>query len=73
MVATLERFVRLQATGANVVDCAAATLRAGIEYDGATITGIGKLAGTGDLLEADAVAKLGRTTGATRLAGCSPW
>lgn len=64
-VAALDRFVRLQPAGVNIVDCAAATLNAGIAYDAVTITGIGNLTGTGDLPEAGAVAKLGRTTGAT--------
>jgi hypothetical protein len=66
VVAKLDRFVRLQTTGANVVDCAAATLAEGIDYNAATITGVGKLAGAGDLHASDAVSKMGRTTGATQ-------
>jgi hypothetical protein len=65
-VGSLDTFVRLQKKGANKVDCALATLKAGIGSDQATLTGVGKLAGlqsapTGVSL----VQKLGRTTGPT--------
>ncbi len=65
VVAKLDRFVRLQSSGANIVDAAAAALTAGMEYDPATITGIGQLAGVADLPEDGGVAKMGRTTGKT--------
>ncbi|MFI5459097.1 MAG: hypothetical protein ACHRXM_27020 [Isosphaerales bacterium] len=63
----LLRFVRLKREGANLVDCAVATIEPGITFDPRTITGVGKLAGLGDaiLTEDDAVSKVGRTTGKT--------
>jgi hypothetical protein len=63
-VGALLRFVRLKREGANLVDCAVATIDPGIEFDPRTITGVGKLAGLGDaiLAEGDAVSKVGRTT-----------
>ena len=63
----LLRFVRLKRERANLVDCAVATIEAGIKFDPRTLTGVGKLAGLGDaiLAEDDAVSKVGRTTGKT--------
>ena len=65
VVAQLDRFVRLQTAGANVTDCAAATIANNIGYDAADITGVGKLTGVGDLNSDANVSKMGRTTGAT--------
>ncbi len=66
VVAKLERFVRLQTTGVNTVDCAVATLASGITFNAGTITGIGKLAGVGELHADPNVQKMGRTTGVTK-------
>ncbi len=65
VVARLDRFVRLQTSGANVTDCAAATVANNIAYDAAGITGVGNLAGVGDLNADSTVSKMGRTTGVT--------
>jgi hypothetical protein len=60
--------VKLKPTGANLVDCAVATIAEGIRFNRSTLTGLGKLAGVGDVLQDDGpdVAKVGRTTGPTR-------
>lgn len=67
-VAALDKFVRLRPAGANLVDAAVAALRPGIDHDPSRLTGIGRLAGLGEPMLDDnqAVAKVGRTTGATR-------
>jgi hypothetical protein len=67
-VATLAGMVKLKKSGVNQVDCAVAALRKGIEVDGQSLRGLGKVTGLGpDFLdEGMAVAKLGRTTGLTR-------
>ncbi|WP_165073451.1 Nal1-like putative serine protease [Paludisphaera rhizosphaerae] len=67
-VGELLRFIRLKREGTNLVDAAVATIAEKIEYDARTLTGLGKLAGLGDaaLMDGDAVAKIGRTTGLTR-------
>jgi hypothetical protein len=66
LVAKLERFVQLQTAETNIVDCAAAMLAEGIEFDASLITGLGNLAGAGDLHADPLVAKFGRTTGLTQ-------
>jgi hypothetical protein len=67
-VARLERFVRLKTRGANLVDCAAASLERGVDYDAATLAGLGRLKGVAaaPLDEGARVGKVGRTTGVTR-------
>jgi hypothetical protein len=67
-VAALAIVTKLKKSGANEVDCAAAVLDAGVEFDPKSIRGLGNLAGLGsEFLDAGtAVAKLGRTTGLTR-------
>jgi len=67
-VAVLGGFVRLYRGRRNVVDAAAAELLEGVTADWAKLTGLGSLAGVGDVV-ADVgaeVAKIGRTTGLTR-------
>jgi hypothetical protein len=63
--AKLSAFVRLTATGTNLVDCSIAKLNAGITEDHSLLKGIGKLAGVRarDLEIGDVVHKVGRTTG----------
>lgn len=66
-IGTLDRFVKLRKRSINLVDCALASLNAGIGFNHARLTGIGDLAGVGpDAIEDVAVAKVGRTTGTTR-------
>jgi hypothetical protein len=67
-VGELHRFVKLKKAGANLVDCAVASIDAEIKFDHRTLTGLGKLAGLGDpvLAAADQVGKVGRTTGTTK-------
>ena len=66
-VATLLGFMKLKRIGANLVDCAVAAVNDGIQHDHRKLTGLGKLAGIGDMIvdEGTAVAKAGRTTGVT--------
>ncbi len=66
-VGTLLSFVKLKRIGANLVDCAIAGLKSGTEHDHRKLTGLGKLAGVGDVVidEGAAVGKVGRTTGVT--------
>lgn len=68
VVAALAKQIKLKKRGANLVDAAIAGLNAGIEKDGKTIRGLGKLMGLGAefIDEGTMVAKLGRTTGLTR-------
>ncbi|MGH3369592.1 MAG: hypothetical protein ACRDPR_06295, partial [Nocardioidaceae bacterium] len=63
----LDRYIRMKATGTNLVDCALAQLDEGVRAEPAELHGVGKLAGVAEELprEAEAVAKLGRTTGHT--------
>ena len=63
----LHDFVKLKRNKPNLVDCAVATIKDGIEYDAAKLQGLGRLAGLSDVLldDDDAVAKVGRTTGLT--------
>ena len=66
-VGALDTFVRLRKKGANAVDCALATVKAGIQFDSATLTGAGLLAGLKtDLSGVAFVEKIGRTTGLTQ-------
>jgi hypothetical protein len=67
-VGKLGRFVRLKKTGKNLVDCALASLADDIDFDASALDGIGRLAGVAaDPVDiGDRVAKVGRTTGATR-------
>ncbi len=63
----LDRFVKLRKRGINFIDCALASLSAGIGFNHSKLAGIGNLAGVGpDAVEDAAVAKVGRTTGTTR-------
>ncbi|MFN0244093.1 MAG: hypothetical protein ACKVWV_14475 [Planctomycetota bacterium] len=68
VVGKLAEFVKLKRTGANFVDCATATIATAVKCDVGRLTGLGKLAGVGDVTidEGDVVAKVGRTTGVTR-------
>jgi hypothetical protein len=66
-VARLERFIRLQKTAINRMDCAVAILESGVERS-LNIIGIGNVAGveqTG-LYEQELVSKVGRTTGLSK-------
>jgi hypothetical protein len=67
-VAKLSNFIRIKRTGANLVDCAMASVNSGIQSDLTKITGLGKLAGLGAAFvdEGTKVSKLGRTTGLTQ-------
>jgi hypothetical protein len=67
-IGALLDFVPLKNGAGNLVDAAAASLDAEIRFDATTLTGIGELRGLREqMLEpGDIVAKLGRTTGATR-------
>ena len=67
-VGTLERFVRLKRSGANLVDCAVCTLDDKLRFSTRRFTGLGNLTGVGPevLDERQEVAKIGRTTGITR-------
>jgi len=66
-VAELLGFVAIKPKMNNLVDAAVAALAADVAWDGATLTGIGTLAGvrTGMLVPGDRVRKVGRTTGVT--------
>lgn len=66
-VGALDRFVRLKKTTANLVDCALATIRDGIEIDETTLAGVGRLQGLSsvDVVKGTQVHKVGRTTGTT--------
>lgn len=66
-VGKLNRFVRLDRTAANLVDCALATIRSGVQFDAATLKGIGKLSGgPGPIPDIGSeVHKVGRTTDVT--------
>ena len=67
-VGTLDRFIRLKRSGANLVDCAVSTVDDDLRYSTRRLTGLGSLAGVGlEMLdERDEVAKVGRTTSVTR-------
>jgi hypothetical protein len=65
---SLDRAVKLKPRAANRVDAALAAVDPEVEYDPRTLRGVGTLAGraAAPVAEADAVEKLGRTTGHTR-------
>jgi hypothetical protein len=67
-IGALAALVRLDPRGTNLVDCAVAGLDTGIDHDHRHLTGIGRLAGVapGPVTTDTVVAKVGRTTGATR-------
>lgn len=67
LVANLDKFVRLQRTKANLVDCALAAPTAGIKLRKSPLGSFGALKGLGpDFLDDGAVVrKVGRTTGET--------
>lgn len=67
VVGKLARFVRLKTSGANLVDCAVASITKGIAANLDSIKGVGTLVGQGPefLDEGTEVVKLGRTTGVT--------
>jgi hypothetical protein len=66
VVGTLGTYVRLKRTGANRLDCALATIEAGVHFDAAGLDAGQRLNGTGEVVGKITVHKLGRTTGATR-------
>ncbi len=68
VVGALERFITLNSKSANLVDCAIASIKAGIKFNAKKITGLGNVAGLGpDFLDQGTlVHKLGRTTGLTK-------
>lgn len=69
VVGELRKFVKLSPDATNVVDCAVASVREGIQCDRDRLEDIGMLSGLGsDVLAAagEPVAKAGRTTGTTR-------
>jgi hypothetical protein len=67
-VATLTRFIPLDFTNPNVVDCAVAGVMNGVQFDAANLDALGQLAGvrTTPLGMNEPVAKIGRTTGVTQ-------
>ena len=65
-VARLDRIVPLVVGRGNRVDAATAALVDGVEFDPATIPGLGELSGTSELDGTEKLAKLGRTTRLTR-------
>lgn len=66
-IGALDRFVRLKKTAANLVDCALATVKDGVEHDLTELAGLGKLAGVSNapVGKGMGVHKVGRTTGTT--------
>ena len=68
LVARLSCFVPLDVTGVNLMDCAIASLEAGVTPDPLTLEGLGGLAGvrTSAVQKGLLVAKTGRTTGPTK-------
>ncbi|MGH7824529.1 MAG: hypothetical protein ACREQ7_05055 [Candidatus Binatia bacterium] len=67
-IGALDRFVKLNRAGANLVDAALGRIRNNIEFDSETLRGVGKLRGVrNSILDiGDGVHKVGRTTGVTR-------
>jgi len=61
VVATLTAFTRLRKRDANLVDCATAVVKEGIDFDSGKLRGIGALTGAGELLR--------NTTASPRWAG----
>jgi hypothetical protein len=68
VVGRLVRFVRFRKHGANLLDCAIASVDERITLHRTKLRGLGTLKGLGDAFvdEGDSVAKVGRTTGMTR-------
>ena len=68
VVGKLAGFVKLKTTGANLVDCAVASIKSGIKLDMNRMKGVGTLAGQGAAFvdEGTEVHKVGRTTGVTQ-------
>ncbi len=68
LVARLEKFVPLDATAVNLMDCAIASIEPIIIHDPVSLQGLGKLAGLrkATIVDGLLVAKIGRTTGLTR-------
>ncbi|HEX3528391.1 MAG TPA: hypothetical protein VH988_15110 [Thermoanaerobaculia bacterium] len=68
VVGSLASFVRLKRSGNNLLDCAAAKINQGIEFDFQGLDSVGRLTGLSDelLREGQMVHKVGRTTGVTR-------
>jgi len=68
VIGTLANFVKLKAVSANVVDCAVASIKSGINTTTGTLGAFGKLAGLGPAPVSDGakVRKFGRTTGPTQ-------
>jgi len=66
-VGSLDKFVRLSASGTNFVDCAIATIKAGIKFDSTKLTGIGTLKGvSASVVDVGTIVhKVGRTTDVT--------
>jgi hypothetical protein len=65
-VGSLDSYVTLRRTSTNLVDCAIADLKRGVESDARKLHTVGRLAGLApDPEEYDLVEKLGRTTGHT--------
>ena len=66
-VGSLDKFVRLSASAANFVDCAIATVKAGIQFDSTKLTGIGSLKGvSASVVDVGTIVhKVGRTTDVT--------
>ncbi len=67
-IGTLADFQRLQTNGANLLDCASASLDTGIKFDSTQLATVGTLRGvrSGLVNAQEIVHKDGRTTGATR-------
>jgi len=67
VVGKLANFVKLKTTGANLVDCAVASMKSGITFNVNLMKGVGTLAGKGAafLDEGSEVHKVGRTTDVT--------
>lgn len=65
-IGTLKRFVKLKKATANLVDCAVADIKSGINHRNTTLGSFGNLAGLGDdVVPGEIVHKVGRTTGET--------
>lgn len=64
----LFRGIRLKSRGANLLDCAVASVKDGMRFDKTLLRGLGRLLGLGEpvAMQDAPVAKVGRTTGVTR-------
>jgi hypothetical protein len=67
-IGQLGRFVKLKPTGTNLVDCALASIKAGINSNPRKLGSFGNIAGLGPAVVVDGtdVRKVGRTTGETK-------